>query len=277
MESLGFDSIWLSDHIVLVEDAASPYPFSEDGRFILPADEDWLEWTVTAAYLAANTSSVEVGVGVCVLPLRHPLLLAKQVATLDQLSGGRIILGVGAGWLAEEFEALGQDFAQRGRAMDAGMALLRESFRDEVAPGTRGPYTIPEGVHVRPTPVRRQVPLLVGGDSAAARRRVVEHGDGWYGTAVGGIMAPEDLREVIADLERRCSRVGRDFADLELALRVAAPRRVVSTREFRQCLVEYVRAGVTRLSFDIGWGAPEQLEARLSDLRDAIGEAVAAA
>src|SRR5690606_14002028 len=115
--------------------------------------------------IAGVTERIGIGVGVCVLPLRQPMLLAKQVATLDQLSGGRVLLGLGAGWMAEEFDALGVDFDARGQAMDGGLKLLRACWTGQPEPGTYGPWTVPAGVHCRPRPVRGTVPLFLGGDS----------------------------------------------------------------------------------------------------------------
>lgn len=267
VEQAGFDSVWLSDHVVLVEDVVSRYPFSADGSFFLAADQDWLEWTTVAGYLAARTSQVEIGVGVCVLPLRHPLLLAKQVATLDRLSGGRIVLGAGAGWMAEEFAALGLDFGARGAAMDGGLALLRAAWEGAPPAGKYGPYDLPPGVHCRPTPVRSPVPLYFGGESRAAFRRLAEHGQGWYGTSVGGGMPLPRLAETTERIAQACRDVGRDPAEVEIALRLSAPSRALGTPGLRDELLGYVRAGVTRFSFDVAWPAADVMADRLAALR----------
>lgn len=278
VEQLGFDSLWLSDHIVLIEGARSRYPFSADGEFFLSADADWLDWVTTAAYLAALTSTIDIGVGVSVLPLRHPLLLAKQMATLDQLSGGRVRLGVGAGWLAEEFDALGIEFSARGKAMDGGLRLLRQAWTGAPSPGDYGPYRVPVGVRCHPLPSRPALPIYVGGESPAAFRRVAQYADGWYGSAPGGRIDPVRLQGAVAAIQAQCERYQRDPDQIDIALRVAAPARELGSDEFHQLLVTYVRHGVTRLSFDVGWRSPDEMAGRLEALAktfEAVVEATA--
>lgn len=270
VEAAGFDSIWLSDHVVLVDDVRSRYPFSASGDFFVPADTDWLEWLTTAAYLAGVTERVDIGVGVCVLPLRQPMLLAKQVATLDQLSGGRALLGLGAGWMAEEFAALGVDFADRGRAMDGGLRLLRAAWTGEPAPGEYGPWTLPAGVHCRPRPVRGSVPVYVGGDSPAALRRVAAYATGWYGSVPGGNPAPESVADVRARIAAQCERYDRDPAEVEIALRIAVSGRELAGDGLTGRLAAYADAGVTRMSFDIGWRGRDTLPDRLAALAAAV-------
>jgi probable F420-dependent oxidoreductase len=270
VEEAGFDSVWLSDHVVLADDVRSRYPFSTDGAFFTDPGTEWLEWLTTAAFLAGVTERVDIGVGVCVLPLRQPMLLAKQVATLDQLSGGRALLGVGAGWLAEEFEALGVDFAARGQAMDGGLRLLRAAWTGEPEPGEYGPWTLPPGVHCQPRPLRGSVPLFVGGDSAAALRRVAAYGTGWYGSAPGGHLAPERVARVRGRIAEQCQRYDRDPAEIEIALRVAVSRHELAGPGLVERLAGYVDAGVTRLSFDIGWRGAETLPDRLAALAGAV-------
>lgn len=272
VEEAGFDSVWLSDHVVLVDDARSRYPFSADGGFFAEPGTEWLEWLTAAAFLAGVTSRVDIGVGVCVLPLRQPLLLAKQVATLDQLSGGRVLLGVGSGWLAEEFAALGADFAGRGRAMDGGLRLLRAAWTGEPEPGEYGPWTLPPGVHCKPRPVRGNVPIFIGGDSPAALRRVAMYANGWYGTAAGGDPGPESIVRVRSGIAEQCERYGRDPADIEIALRIAVSGRELDGDGLAGRLAAYADAGVTRLSFDIGWRNRRALPDRLAALAAAVDE-----
>lgn len=272
VEEAGFDSVWLSDHVVLVDDVRSRYPFSVDGDFLVDPDTEWLEWLTTAAFLAGVTERVDIGVGVCVLPLRQPMLLAKQVATLDQLSGGRALLGVGAGWMAEEFEALGVDFAARGRAMEGGLRLLRAAWTGEPEPGEYGPWTLPPGVHCRPRPVRGSVPIFVGGDSPAALRRVAAYGTGWYGSFPGGDPAPGRIAEVRARIAEQCGRYDRDPSEVEIAVRVAVSGKELAGAGLVERLAAYVDAGVSRLSFDIGWRERDTLPDRLAALARAVDD-----
>ena len=266
VEEVGFGSVWLSDHVVLVEDARSHYPFSLDGKFFLAPDQDWLDWVTTASYLAARTTKIDIGVAVCVLPLRNPLVLAKQVATIDQLSGGRIRLGVGAGWLKEEFEAVGQVFSQRGRALDGGIQILQQAWTGSPEPGTYGIYELPPGVRCYPMPKQSPLPLYVGGTSQAAFRRVAEYATGWYGTAPGGRMDPGEVEAAVASINQQCERFHRDTTEIDIALRVAVAAKELGTAELRETLLTYVRAGVTRFSFDVGWRPEIDMGARLEAL-----------
>ena len=124
----GFDGIWLSDHVVMVEGATSRYPYAEDGAYTFDSAMSWYETVTTLAYLAAVTQGVELGTAVLVLPQRQPVLLAKQLATVDRLAGGRLVLGVGAGWLLEEFAALGRPSEGRGARTGEYVRALRACF-----------------------------------------------------------------------------------------------------------------------------------------------------
>jgi alkanesulfonate monooxygenase SsuD/methylene tetrahydromethanopterin reductase-like flavin-dependent oxidoreductase (luciferase family) len=200
------------------------------------------------------------------------MLLAKQVATLDQLSGGRALLGLGAGWMAEEFEALGVDFADRGRAMEGGLRLLRAAWTGEPEPGEYGPWTLPRGTHCRPRPVRGSVPIFVGGDSPAALRRVAAYATGWYGSTPGGNPSPESIADVRAAIAAQCERYDRDPAEVEIALRVAVSGKELGLGGLAGRLAAYTDAGVTRLSFDIGWRERESLPDRLAALAATVDE-----
>ncbi len=256
-EEGGIESVWVSDHTVLIEEPASRYPFSEDGRFFAPPDSDWYDWVVVLSYLGGVTSRIRLGVAVAVLPHRNPVILAKQLATLDRLTGGRITLGIGAGWLEEEFDALGIPFQGRGRRMDGAIDLLRAAWTGAPAAGEYGPFTVPPGVHTRPTPVQEHLPILVGGESPAALRRIAARGDGWFGTIAGGRMSPEHLAGVVARLRQSLEQAGRDPDDIDITLRVAARAGDVGSTEFATYLERLVASGATRLTFDIRWRSPE--------------------
>lgn len=271
IELAGFDSIWLSDHVVLVENAQSAYPFSSDGDFFQPLDDDWFEWTVTAGYIAAATERVDIGVGVAVAPLRHPLLLAKQVATLDRLSGGRMLLGLGAGWLTEEMTALGADPTRRGVAVDEGLRLMRAAWTGHAAAGTYGPYDLPAGVHCQPTPVRDPLPIYIGGTSRAAARRVARSAQGWYGAGTDGAPTVTDIVAMREKIGRECSAIGRDPAQIEIALRLTVRAHQLGSTELADRLAAYADAGVDRLCFDIGWKPDtERMIDRLGSLLSAV-------
>jgi probable F420-dependent oxidoreductase len=274
-EDVGFDTLWLSDHTVLVRDAVSRYPFSDDGRLFQAPDADWYDWLVTLAFVAATTTRIRLGVSVTILPLRHPLALAKQVATLDRLSGGRVTLGVGTGWLAEEFAALDVPFAGRGARADGAIDLLRAAWRGAPEAGDYGPFRLPPGVEVRPTPTQARLPILVGGAGDRVVRRVVARADGWLGTSTGGRMTPIDVRSMVDDLARECERVGRDPSDLDVAVRLAAPARQVCTDQYGDWLTELVAAGATSMSFDVAWHDATRVRETLSALRQVSAGVIA--
>lgn len=249
----GFEGIWVSDHVVLIDGTTSTYPYADDGGYGFPADTPWYEAVATLAYLAARTRDVELGAAVCVLPQRQPVLLAKQLATIDRLAEGRVRLGAGAGWLAEEFTALGAPYEGRGARTDAAVALLRACWTGAPPPGMYGDVSMPGGVHCRPTPVNGTVPILVGGNSPAALRRAARTGDGWLGAVPLAGLPVDELGGLVARLRRECVRAGRDPSTLDLSLRIAAPSRTLGTPELRDLLAGYAAHGVTRFTVDLSW------------------------
>ncbi|WP_183094999.1 TIGR03619 family F420-dependent LLM class oxidoreductase [Nocardioides stalactiti] len=272
VEDLGFDTIWVSDHALLVRDSQSRYPFSEDGRFFLPPDADWYDWTTTLGYLAAATSHIGLGVSVAILPLRHPLLLAKQVATLDRLSGGRITLGAGIGWLEEEYDALDVPFRRRGARMDGGLALLRAGWTGSPEPGAYGPFEVPAGVELHPRPVQARLPILIGGAGEKALERIVTYGDGWAVSTPGGRPDAARLRADVSDLQHRCADSGRDPAGLDIVVRVAGPAREVAEPSYADWLGDLVAAGATSFSFDVSWRESARTSETLEVLRKLMWE-----
>jgi probable F420-dependent oxidoreductase len=182
-EARGVDSVWLSDHLVAPVQVGSVYPYDKrpDRK---PGEmgviEEFYEPLTTLAYLAGATERIRLGVSVYVVPYRNPVVTAKIVATLDALSRGRVIFGVGVGWLREEFAALGQDARKRGRVTDEYLEVCRRIWRDDVAEFSCEHYMLP-AVRTGPKPSQRPwPPIWVGGNSAAARERAVKLGDGLH-------------------------------------------------------------------------------------------------
>ena len=208
-EAAGFESIWTIDHVVVPEDYAPNYPYSEDGRMSsgVPSNPrpDAIVWMT---YVAAATTTLKLGTGVLVLPQRQLVTTAKQIATLDQMSGGRILLGVGVGWMPEEFKALGVPFEKRGKRTDEYIEAMRELWTSDL-PTYRGDYVAFEAVHCRPRPKNGTVPIIIGGHSEAAARRAGRLGDGFF-------PAREFVLE-LGDLVRRTAEeAGRDPAAIEI-------------------------------------------------------------
>ncbi len=196
-EAAGFDSLWGGEHVVLPDPRVPPSPMEPEDRILDPV--------VALAFLAAHTTRIRLGTGIIILPQRNPLVLAKQLASLDVLSGGRLLFGVGVGYLEPEFRALGIPFERRGSVTDDYLAALRVIW-SEARPAYRGRFVSFEGVQAHPQPVQQPgPPLVVGGHTAAAFQRAVEQGHGWYGFALdeaGAQRCLEGLRRAAAGLER---------------------------------------------------------------------------
>jgi probable F420-dependent oxidoreductase len=292
-EDLGFDSVWLPDHVVIAERIGSSYPYSPDGRFPTLATQPYLEPLAALGYLAGATRRVRLGTHVLILPYRHPLLTAKMVTTLDNLSGGRVDLGIGVGWMREEFEALGLDervYARRGAATDEQLRILQTVWTEDIA-SFEGEFYRFDRLGAQPHPVQKPYPpIWVGGHSRAALRRTARFGDGWL--PIGGRppadLPPEQVADGWATVQAEAERVGRDPTHLRLRFSAAvafepsddprqafcgAPDRIAADFE-RYCAV-----GVD--SFLVSFGARpaadyEQRLRRFADqVRPAIGARVA--
>ena len=210
-EAAGFDSIFAVDHVALPDAYESTYPYAQGGR--LPGSQftDMPDPLIWMAFAAAATTRLRLMSGVIILPLRNPLVLAKQVATLDHMSGGRIELGIGVGWLREEFAALGVPFEERGRRADEYVAAMRALWREDGA-SFAGRYVAFAGVSCNPKPPARAVPIIVGGHSEAAARRAGRLGDGFFPS----IGAQVDTMPLIDVVRRSAEAVGRDPDAIEI-------------------------------------------------------------
>jgi probable F420-dependent oxidoreductase len=212
-ERLGFATIWAPEHVVLVEEYASQYPYS-DGRFPGGANIPIADPFTTLAYVAACTTTIRLGTGICLVPEHNPLVLAKTAATLDRLSGGRFILGAGVGWLAEEFEALGIPFARRGARTREYIDVMRQLWTEKSS-SHAGEFACFTGVVSYPKPARdRSIPVWFGGESPAALRRVAAYGDGWLGFKV----LPTEAGEKIRQIETMLAANGRKRSEVTLAV-----------------------------------------------------------
>ena len=219
-DSCGFATLWAGEHVVMVDSSSSRYPYSDDGVIGVPAQAVWLDPMIALGFAAAASSRIGVATGVLLLPEHNPVVVAKQAASLDRLSGGRLTLGVGVGWSREEFAALGVPFEHRAARTAEYVAAMRTLWREDVA-SFDGTFVGFDSIRVNPKPVRdRRIPIVVGGNSDAALRRVAAWGDGWYGFNLAGIDA---VRERVGKLERLCAESGRDRAELRLAVALNEP------------------------------------------------------
>lgn len=209
-EREGFESVWTVEHVIFPEQYESAYPYSSSGKMAgdssvsLPDPLVWLTW------VAAHTTTLHLGTGILILPQRNPLVLAKETATLDVLSGGRLRLGIGVGWLEEEFDALGVPFANRGHRADEYIDVLHTLW-DEDNVSFQGEFVDFDRVAVNPKPVNGRVPIVVGGHSVAAARRAGLLGDGFF----PGRGSPKELADLFDVARQTAEDAGRDPGAIE--------------------------------------------------------------
>lgn len=290
-EELGFDSIWVSDHVVIPARIESPYPYSPDGVFRLGPRAPYLEPLTALTYLAGCTRTVRLGTHVLILPYRHPIVTAKMLATLDVLSGGRLELGIGVGWMAEEFAALAAPaFARRGAVTDEQVRVFKALWTEDL-PAFAGEFYRFEPLGAAPKPVQRpHPPIWVGGHSRAAIRRAARLGDGWLpiGARPPAALPPAELAAGLADLREEAARAGRDPAQIEVCFSTAVAlgeagaagggRRAPFTGAPEQIAADfagYRAVGVDRFVVGLGPGRPAEIEARMRRFSEEVRPALA--
>lgn len=210
-EAAGIESLWTVEHTVVPAGYESAYPYSDSGRMPGPEDSDIPDPLIWLTWVAAATTTIRLATGILILPQRNPLVLAKEVATLDRFSGGRVELGIGVGWLEEEFDAIGVPFADRGKRTDDYIAALRALWTQDL-PTHEGPYVSFTNAISRPRPAQLPVPIVVGGHSKAAARRAGRLGDGFF----PGRGSHEDLAELVAIMRDAAVEAGRDPDAIEI-------------------------------------------------------------
>lgn len=217
-EAAGFESLWAGEHVVLPDPRVPPSPMAPRDRILDPV--------VALTYLAVHTSRVRLGTGIIILPQRNPLVLAKELASLDELSGGRLIFGIGVGYLEPEFRALGIPFADRGARTDDYLAAMRAIWT-QPQPAYHGRFVSFEGVQAHP---QRNIPVVIGGESLPAYRRAVERAAGWYGFNLDLDMTAQAL----ADIRRASQRLTRpsELGELEISVTPAEPLTQEDVKRF---------------------------------------------
>jgi len=204
-EALGFDSVWGGEHVIVPDRIESPYPYAADGKMPGEPDTPIPDPLIWLAYVAAAAPTLRLGTCILILPERNPLVLAKELATLDQLTDGRVELGIGVGWLREEFEALGIPWERRGARNDEYVAAMRALWAGPHAE-YHGEFVDFDPVTCNPRPVNGSIPILVGGDTPLAIRRAARIADGYF----PGTTDPETLSGLIRELRRAAEQQGRD-------------------------------------------------------------------
>ena len=262
-ESMGYATLVVGDHIVFPVQVESKYPYTMDGGF--PGQGDALEQLSLLAFVSGLSERARLVTSVMILPHRNPLVTAKVLATLDVLSKGRLTVGVGVGWMREEFQALGAaDFDQRGKVSDEYLEILKKCWtRDPVA--HHGEFYDFEALHCMPHPIQKpHPPIWIGGHSDRSLRRVARHGDGWHpvGATSASPLPPSELQTLLDRLKRFADVDGRDFDSITIAFKAPSydPGRVPpghdrlrftgEPAQIAEDLLAYEALGVDEVSFD---------------------------
>jgi probable F420-dependent oxidoreductase len=256
-ETLGFESIWTVEHVVIPQ-PHMPYPGSKDGKMPGGDEVPIPDPLIPLAYAAAITSRLKLSTGVIILPQRHPLYLAKQLATLDLLSNGRMMVGIGSGWMKEEFDSLQIPFKERGARTDESIQAMRALWSEPLA-SFHGKHFHFDDVNSYPKPVQKNgIPIHIGGHSLAAARRAGRHGDGFFPTVTN----PEKLSELFDVAREEARKSGRDPDKIEFSTMAAPkPDSVAALRDIgvgRIILAPpssdpaKLRAGLEKIASDLG-------------------------
>ncbi len=259
----GVDSIWVPEHVVLFADYESSYPYSPDGKVPAPPDAGMFEPLTTLAFLAAHTTRVRLGTGICLLPQRNPVYTAKEVANVDYLSGGRVDFGVGVGWLEEEFRVVNVPFAERGKRTDEYIEILRTLWTTDPSEYHGALYDLPS-CSLFPKPVQPGgVPIHIGGESEAAMRRAARIGDGWHTFN----RLPDDVPPLLARLDELCAEHGRSRSDLQVT--VSPYFNGID----EGMVAGFVEAGVDEVTALVFVSSPDEAERAVADLVPCIERA----
>jgi probable F420-dependent oxidoreductase len=214
-EELGFDSLWVSDHVIVPRSLDSKYPYSRDGSFPVPPDFPFLEPLAVLLFAAGVTTKAKLGTTILVIPMRNPIVTAKMLSTLDVVSNGRLILGVGAGWMGEEFRALGVPFDDRGPRTSEYIELYKALWTEE-NPSFHGKFWDVENIGFAPKGVQKpHPPIWVGGHGKPALRRAGRLADAWHAIGLPAEVVKRDYEEVL----RHAKEAGRDPASVGLTMR----------------------------------------------------------
>jgi len=217
LETLGFESIWRGEHVAVPKSLATDYPYTKDGKPPFSVAAPILDVFTVMTFLAAKTERIKFATGISILPVRNIWLLERCLTSLDLLSNGRLMLGAGVGWLKEEFDLVGADFANRG-AVTSEMIQALKAMWTEREPSFRGRHVVVDGVIIEPKPVTKpHPPIHVGGESERAYRRAATLGDGWYGHVVSD---PDAIKPTIERLNGYRREAGRESVPFEITVRV---------------------------------------------------------
>lgn len=210
-EEIGLESAWTFEHVVVPVDYESKYPYAPEGKMGATPETPFIDPLIAIAFAAGHTKTLRFGTGVNILPQANPLFLAKQAASIDVLSGGRFMLGLGTGWLREEYDALGTPFEKRGKRFDDYITAMKKVWSEDVVEHD-GEFVKFTGFKSYPLPVQKPLPIIIGGATKPALRRVAKHGDGWFAPSPNEKAFKADLKELSALVEAE----GRSMDDIEI-------------------------------------------------------------
>ncbi len=214
-DELGFESLWSGDHIVLPTEGTDQYPYTSDGTFSRPSSAPYHEMMTLLSYVAACTKQIRIGTTVTILPYRNPVVQAKMYASLDVLTKGRVICGVGVGWLEKEFDTLGVPHAERGPMSDECIEVYKCLWTEEY-PEYHGKFFEFDGIQMYPKPVQKpHIPIWVGGHTRRAIRRTVAYGDAWHPTR----QTPEYVADLLPYLRQHAEMAGRNPDEITISLK----------------------------------------------------------
>jgi len=236
-ESVGVESVWTFEHVIVPVDYASKYPYSADGKMGVPPEANFLDPLIALTAIAMETTKLRLATGVNILSQVSPLYLAKQAATLDLISNGRFSLGVGIGWLREEFAALNVPFEKRGARFDDYVVAMKKVWSGEVVEH-ESEFLSWSGFKSYPIPTQKpHVPVIIGGSKGKAFERIAKHGDGWYAPT----SRLDQLPPLLEELDKACDGVGRDRSSVEISCMWVPAVETVDVVE------QYAKLGVDRL------------------------------
>ena len=228
-EQIGVESLWTAEHVVLPDPREAPSPADPETPFLHPS--------TLLAYIANVTEEIKLGTGITLIAQRNPVVLAKEMGSLDVISSGRLLLGIGAGYLHQEFSALGVDFSSRGAKTDESIEIIRALW-NQTNPEYQGKFIQFKNIQAQPRPIQAGgPPIIIGGTSPAALRRTVTHGNGWYGFALD----VETTKSILENLEIAKSRYERDPNLGPLSISITPPSRPSKTM-----MEDYAAIGVDR-------------------------------
>jgi probable F420-dependent oxidoreductase len=210
-ESLGYESVWTFEHVIVPVEYQSSYPYNDSGKMGAPPETNFVDPLIALAAVAAATKTIRLGTGVNILSQVNPLYMAKQAASLDFMSGGRFMLGVGIGWLKEEFEALGVPFERRGARFDDYVQAMRKVWSGEVVEHDSD-FVSWHGFKSYPLPVQNPMPVVMGGVKGKIFERIAKHGNGWYAPAGD----PAEMKGHLESLRKACDAIDRDMSEIEI-------------------------------------------------------------